>query len=137
MRKKQINWCSIGMYGVLVFQCTQYDLVLIPTLFSKILVGIYLIKTTAAFFCRGNLGITFGRLLIAIKLSILYGVIFEIYDHYFKRKIEDKYEIDRMIAYGEIHLAKPNSRVTRALQIVGTLILVAMALAPGAGVCKM
>lgn len=135
MRKRQINWCSIGMCGVLVFQYTQYDLILIPMLFSKILAIIYLVKTIAMFFCHGNLEMAFGRLLIAITISALCSVVFKIYDHFFKNKIENKYEIDRMITYCENHLAKPNSRIMRALRAVETLALVIIALAPGVGVC--
>lgn len=136
MRKKQINyWCSVGMDGVLVFQCVQLDFALLPALFSKLLAAIYLIKTIATLFLGHNLEEEFGKLLVAVMLSILCGAIYKAYNRWLKRRVEDKYEIDRIIAYSKAHLTKPDSRMMYALQVIEGLAIIIVALAPGVGVC--
>lgn len=134
MRKK-INWCSIGMDGVLIFRCVQCDFALLPALFSKLLGVIHLVKTIVVFFLGHNLEEEFGKLLVAAMLSILCGAIFKVYNRWLKERIEDKYEIDRMMAYGEAHFTKPDSRIAYALQEIKGFAIAIVALAPGVGVC--
>lgn len=138
MRKVEIDWrlvwCSIGMDAALIFRCTEFSVAL-ATLCSGILTVVHLVKTVAAFFSYGDLREAFGRLLTAAALFVLCNAIFRVYDRWLKWRIEEKYEINRLTNYSELHLLRSRSRLLNALVLIEVLVIVSVALTPGVGIC--
>ncbi len=133
-KKNSELWCFIGMNGVILLLVATSDFVF-PVIFSVIAVAIYIIKMLTIFFTHGNVTVTFGRLLSAIVIWLVCNILFAVQHRLIRPRLLDKYDIVRMMTYAEGRLKRSDSAIANTIELIECLVLIAVAAAPGLGMC--